>query len=113
MLFRSLSKFPGSYLVQDMLLRAQTECSSFFLFLLCFVGRDAQVLFARWSVGWTAERDAQVLTKAYQWETSRKIDQSIIDLNFATFLHIFYIEKYQQFAYFDMFLVFVQKNGKM
>ena len=41
------------------------------------------------------------------------IDQTIFDLNFASFLHIFYIEKYQEFAYFDMFLVFVQKNGKM
>jgi len=26
---------------------------------------------------------------------------------------MFYIEKYQEFAYFDMFLVFVQKNGKI
>ena len=40
-------------------------------------------------------------------------DQSIINLNFATFLHIFYIEKYQEYAYFDKFLVFVQKSGKM
>ena len=28
-------------------------------------------------------------------------------------MHIFYIEKYQEFAYFDIFLVFVQKNRKM
>ena len=41
------------------------------------------------------------------------IDQSIFYLNFASFLHMFYIEKYQEFAYFDIFLVFVQKNGKM
>ena len=40
-------------------------------------------------------------------------DQTIFDLNFAIFLHIFYIEKYQEFAYFDMFLVFVQKSRKM
>jgi len=40
-------------------------------------------------------------------------DQTIFNLNFATFLHIFYIENYQEFAYFDVFLVFVQKNGKM
>ena len=40
------------------------------------------------------------------------VDQTIFDLNFATFLHIFYIEKYQEYAYFDKFLVFVQKNGK-
>ena len=43
----------------------------------------------------------------------RMYDQTIFNLNFATFLHIFYIEKYQEYAYFDKFLVFVQKNGKM
>ena len=40
-------------------------------------------------------------------------DQSIINLNIVSFLHMFCIEKYQEFAYFDVFLVFVQKNGKM
>ena len=45
-------------------------------------------------------------------KTTHLGDQSIINLNFATFLHIFYIEKYLEFAYFDMFLVFVQKNKK-
>ena len=34
-------------------------------------------------------------------------------LNFANFLHMFIIEKYQEFVYFDIFLVFVQKNRKM
>ena len=28
-------------------------------------------------------------------------------------MHIFCIEKYQEFAYFDIFLVFVEKNRKM
>ena len=40
-------------------------------------------------------------------------DQTIFNLNFATFLYVFYIEKYQEFAYFDIILVFVQKNRKM
>ena len=46
----------------------------------------------------------------FNWLNS---DQSIINLNIVSFLHMFYIEKYQEFAYFDMFLVFVQKNRKM
>ena len=40
-------------------------------------------------------------------------DQTIIYLNFASFLYMFYIEKYQEFAYLDIFLVPVQKNEKM
>ena len=42
-----------------------------------------------------------------------EIDQSIFYLNFASFLHMFYIKKYQEFAYFDICLVFVQKNWRM
>ena len=41
-----------------------------------------------------------------------RCDQTIFNLNFASFLHIFYIDKYQEFAYFDIFLVFVQKKWK-
>ena len=48
-----------------------------------------------------------------QEESGRVVDQPIIYLIFASFLHVSYIEKYQEFAYFDMFLVFVQKNRKI
>ena len=41
-----------------------------------------------------------------------KVDQTIFYLNIVSFLHTFYIEKCQEFAYFDIFLGIVQKKMK-
>ena len=41
------------------------------------------------------------------------VDRTIFYLNIVSFLHMFYIEKCQEFAYFDIFLGIVQKKWRM